>query len=184
MALIRVYPAGVVLMERYTREMKSDDTLVITRPDAEIIELYKKRLGTHLRIESFEFKKQLISIALRLYGSFYPWIAYQLRQNKFVHDNNQDFLIDTLRFIKTGERQAHLAVWEGILDSYPDTVNKKDPINDMVINQFIDSPYEEASSFISEWTSQKGGWYDLLYTTYLLFGKADDISLKKVNLLN
>lgn len=187
MSYVRLYPGGVINTDiKRIEDNVSDKKLIIQRPDEEIIALYKERNASYIRNESFEFKKKVITCAIRLYGNFYPWLDFQLKRNRFIHDLNQEFLIDTLKFIKTGERSMMLHMWENLLEQYPDTLQRKQPITDLMTLEYLENiDYVENpfSDYIVEWTTQKDGFYDMLYTTYLLFGKADNVTLNKFNLL-
>lgn len=185
MTSAKLYPGGVVIKSdlQYDNN-ESFGKLIVTKPDVKIAELHRSNFTTFVNNESFAFKRDLIHTAIRLYGNFYKWLRYQLIQNRFIHGVNQEFLIDTLWYIKTGERKMMLPIWESIITQYPDMENvKPSRINDSMIESFLDSsktnPY---SNYIAEWTSHPDGIYDMLYTTYLLFGKADIGTLNKLNL--
>lgn len=188
MTSAKLYPGGVVVnSEGLYGEYPSTGKLIVTKPDKKIIELHRSNYTTFVNNESFAFKRDVIHACIRLYGNFYQWLEYQLIRNRFLHGVNQEFLIDTLWYIKTGERKMMLPVWESIITQYPDMEGvKPSRIDDSMIESFLKNsnranPY---SNYISEWTSHPDGIYDMLYTTYLLFGKADIGTLNKLNLTN
>ena len=182
----KLYPGGVVnrlggdkhLHETYGR-------LIITKPDEKVAELYRSNFTAFVNNDTFEFKKEVIETCIRLYGDFYNWLQYQLKMNRFVYGVNQEFLIDTLWYIKTGERKVMLPVWESIITQYPDMGDVKSKLlDDTMVLSFLSNPsnYTNPSSgYIAEWTSHPDGFYDMLYTTYLLFGRADVGVLNKTN---
>lgn len=182
----KLYPGGVVnrlggdkhLHEAYGR-------LIITKPDEKVAELYRSNFTAFVNNDTFEFKKEVIETCIRLYGDFYNWLQYQLKMNRFVYGVNQEFLIDTLWYIKTGERKVMLPVWESIITQYPDMGDVKSKLlDDTMVLSFLSnsSNYTNPSSgYIAEWTSHPDGFYDMLYTTYLLFGRADVGVLNKTN---
>ena len=188
MTSAKLYPGGVVVnSEGLYGEYPSTGKLIVTKPDTKIIELHRSNYTTFVNNESFAFKRDVIHACIRLYGNFYQWLENQQIRNRLLHADNQEFLIDTLWYIKTGERKMMLPVWESIITQYPDMEGvKPSRIDDSMIESFLKNsnranPY---SNYISEWTSHPDGIYDMLYTTYLLFGKADIGTLNKLNLTN
>lgn len=189
MVSAKLYPGGVVNREGGDKHLhETYSKLIITRPDEKVIELYKSNFTTFVNNDSFEFKKQVIESCIRLYGDFYNWLRYQLTVNRFIHGNNQEFLIDTLWYIKTGERKVMLPVWDSILNQYPDMkAIKPTRLEDTTVSSFLMSPSNHVnpfSQYISEWLSHPDGIYDMLYTTYLLFGRADSGVLNNLNFTN
>ena len=186
MTSVKLYPGGVVV--KSDGEYNRNDTyskLIVTKPDAKIAELHFSNYTTFVNNESFAFKRDVIHTCIRLYGNFYRWLEYQLIHNRFLHGVNQDFLIDTLWYIKTGERKMMLPVWESIITQYPDMEGiKPSRVSDSMIESFLQNTSRDNvySNYLSEWTSHPDGIYDMLYTTYLLFGKADIGTLNKLNL--
>lgn len=186
MVSAKLYPGGVVNREGGDKHMhETYSKLIITRPDPKVEELHKSNFTAFVNNDSFEFKKEVIETCIRLYGDFYRWLQYQLIMNRFVYGVNQEFLIDTLWYIKTGERKVMLPVWESIITQYPDLGDVKPKrLEDTMVESFLksgsnyDNPY---SGYITEWTSHPDGIYDMLYTTYLLFGRADLGVLNKLN---
>lgn len=182
----KLYPGGVV--NRLGGDKHLHETygkLIITRPDTKIAELYRSNFTSFVNNDSFEFKKEVIETCIRLYGEFYKWLNYQLIMNRFIYGVNQEFLIDTLWYIKTGERKMMLPVWESIITQYPDMdAVKPSRFEDTMVQSFLSSPSNYTnpySEYIAEWTSHPDGFYDMLYTTYLLFGRADTGVLNKLN---
>lgn len=183
----KLYPGGVVnMVQGHDGGHTSYDKLIISKPDAKVAELHRSNYTAFVNNDSFDFKKEAIESCIRLYGNFYKWLTYQLLHNRFVYGVNQEFLIDTLWYIKTGNRRMMLPVWESIITQYPDVgPNKPTRLNDLVITDFLENDANRVniySNYISEWTSHSDGLYDMLYTTYLLFGKADVGVLNKMNI--
>lgn len=182
----KLYPGGVVNLDD-DHSKGSGSKLIVTKPDQKVIELHRSNYTTFINNESFQYRKEVIEACIRLYGNFYQWLNYQLTENRFIHGTNQDFLIDTLWYIKTGERRMMLPVWESIITQYPDMEGVKPArLDDTMVENFLNNgsrsyPY---SNYITEWTSHPDGIYDMIYTTYLLFGKADIGTLNKLNLAN
>lgn len=185
----KLFPGGVVNLDHSVMTIHERyDKLIVSKPDTKIIELHRSNYTAFINNDSFEFKREAIANCIRLYGNFYVWLKYQLFYNRFLHGTNQDFLLDTLWYIKTGERKMMLPVWESIITQYPD-IGPVKPVrhSDITIANFIDSdsnlvnPY---SNYITEWTSHPDGLNDMLYTTYLLFGSADVGTLNKMNINN
>lgn len=185
----KLYPGGVVNRDGGDKHLhESYSKLIITQPDVKVSELYKSNFTTFVNNESFEYKKEVIESCIRLYGDFYNWLRYQLFHNRFIHGTNQEFLIDTLWYIKTGERKIMLPVWESIITQYPDMESDiSKSIDDKTVYAFLKSPSNKTnpySGYLSEWISHADGIYDMLYTTYLLFGRADVGVLNKLNFTN
>lgn len=189
MKFAKLYPGGVVNRDGDNTHMhETYGRLIISKPDVKIIELHMSNYTSFVNNESFAFKRELIECCIRLYGNFYNWLKYQLLYNRFLYGINQEFLLDTLWYIKTGERKMMLPVWESIITQYPDIGPVKSVIpTDTTIADFLSSESNRVnihSNYIAEWTSHPDGIYDMLYTTYLLFGKADIGVLNKLNINN
>ena len=186
----KLYPGGVVNREGGNKHFHEDySKLIVTKPDEQVIALHKSNYTTFINNDSFEYKREVIETCIRLYGDFYRWLHYQLIKNRFMHGINQEFLIDTLWFIKTGHRQMMLPTWESLITQYPDMEAEKrqQRLDDITLDGFMTSPgnwVNPYSNYIEEWTSHPDGFNDMLYTTYLLFGKADISTLNKFNITN
>lgn len=184
----KLYPGGVVNIDGDSQLIHHPyNKLIVSKPDLKVIELHRSNYTTFTNNESFAYKREVIKTCIRLYGNFYNWLTYQLTQNRFIYGVNQEFLIDTLWYIKTGERKMMLPVWESIIAQYPDMEGVKSVrLDDTMVENFLNNktsanPY---SDYIAEWTSHVDGLSDMIYTTYLLFGKADIGTLNKLNLAN
>lgn len=146
--------------------------------------LFKEYHSNSDSIKDFEFRERIL-IAAKYYladdnGSFYVWAKDQLKSDKFTA-MHKEFLIDTLRFIKTGERKVSIESWYRIIDPRPININDKLPefVPSVYINtcahhldhyKFNKLPMK-ISNVLANWTSHRHGFIDLIYTLAVIYGE-------------
>ena len=135
-------------------------------------------------IKDFDFREKIL-IAGKYYladanGSFYSWINDQLKSDKLTA-MHKEFLIDTLRFIKTGTRKVSIESWYRIIDPRPIGINDKLPaftpslyVNNCSYestNYHYDKLPMKISNVLAEWTSHRHGFIDLIYSLAVIYGE-------------
>jgi hypothetical protein len=142
-----------------------------------IDELWQQYIGGSSFISSFAFREKILLNALKCFGTdnFYDWCLLQVK-NPFATPMHTKFINDTLRFIGEGTRSVSVTSWSNLLN-----INNKPSVgvdNDIALKTFFRTnlPNEmqkqrDMTSIVICWTSQEGGFEDLLATMYILFGK-------------
>lgn len=139
--------------------------------------LWREYVGGNGRTSSFEFRERILVAALSAFGttSFYDWCVLQAT-NPFFSAMHKRFLNDTFQFIDTGKRSMGITTWLNIVRI--DSSNVPTGDEGYNIKQFFrqdekNTMLQRSSSMdemIASWTSQEGGFEDLLGTLMILFG--------------
>jgi hypothetical protein len=128
-------------------------------------------------IANFSFREKVLMEAFKAFGSkhFHEWYFVQYQSPSFGQ-TNRNFLDDTIRFIETGTRCYPINTWERLVQSDESNTNSKE-LGPYAKNLFkcedVDKqPYRLIGfpEVIQSWISKEGGFNDLLYTLFILFG--------------
>ena len=157
-----------------------------------IDELYEKSSSNTLIYKDLEFREQILIAVFSCFGTtkFSDWCDLQARSSGFT-SSHKLLLNDTFRFICTGERTVSIESQQRLID-----VRKADLSDDKVsydaVEYFDDSKYNRPYNLtvnwliarndiksipfglaeaICKWTSQEGGWSDLLIFCNIVFGR-------------
>ena len=138
--------------------------------DRDIEALLRKYLGGNEWVDWAIRKKELNTCSF-VYGDFGNWVNIQLTKNPYVYDMSLDFLLDTLGFIATGRRKMQANNWKDLLEIKP--VPRPSVANQTRL-ELVDQSIRNAIDWknpINQWVSQPNGFDDLVYSTYVFFGK-------------
>lgn len=127
------------------------------------------------------FKLEAIDTIASIYGNFTRFMSYQFDFNYLMHGLNLDFLEDTLRFITSGRRDYSLLTWKELVVKNPDYIVRTNGHRrwQHVKSNFGINKYTDLEHYISMWCSQAGGFEDMLYTTWILFGSPESANALK-----
>lgn len=165
---------------RFNNPQKADNNQDVYSMN--IYKMYRAMIDGVVTRDKFTFTRGVLVEAFRAFGSrdFSDWIKIQ-RRSRYFTLNHQKFILDTLRFIKTGKREVSMRNWEVIL--HLQLIDDKDSV---IKNANFDKEIVEFfSSFSSNgkligtnladvlpcWLSHRGGTEDLLLTLNMIFGK-------------
>ena len=170
-----ITPRGFVVGTKRADE-PAEANLVVTK-------LWEQYLARRLVIDSFEFRDSVLREVMKAFGTlnFRDWYFNQ-NTSVFVNDMHKRFLVDTLNYITTGEREFELATWDSLLskEQVPTPVDRHE-LNEAEAVFFgistssgirdtnkdnIELPY-----IIYQWCNKDNGVIDLLYTAHILFGR-------------
>lgn len=138
--------------------------------DREIESLMRRYLGGNDYVDWAVRRNELHTCAFT-YGDFANWVDIQLTKNPYVYDMSLDFLLDTLCFIATGERKMKPNNWKELLEIRP--VVRPSSASQSRALQLPDSIRNaiDWDNAINQWVSQPNGHDDLVFSTYVFFGK-------------
>lgn len=161
------YPRGYV---RYDGPSFNSPTIVTqSSGEATITTLHNLYLARSVNLNSWEYRKRVISAAARQFGDFRDWCLCQTVYNPAVHGLNFEFIKDTLHYIETGHRQMGITSWfELVLENPPAIANVA---NERRLEQL--KPYERivtGDDYLNRWLSHENGFDDLVASLYLFFG--------------
>lgn len=170
---VHVYPRGFMSGQRnddvegignefkpVTEQVEGDDV---------IMALFNEYNAKNYIRHSADFQLQLVKRFLQLVGPLSLWSQRQVSRNRYLYDQNFEFLEDTFRFIYTGRRKiSNLLSWYQLLSEYPDPIVgvTQDRWNSAF--QHISSRHTE--ELIAMWLSHPTGLDDLMMTAFIMFG--------------
>lgn len=140
--------------------------------------LYAQMITRVVTFDDFEFREAVLVTALNAFGTqqFDFWYSQQ-QYIPSAGNLHREFLEDTLQFIETGTRSQHMQTWNDLINSN-DTGHRQTVMSQKAIEFFGISSNgirrEPRNSnlvdVLCNWTSQPGGFSDLLFTLHILFG--------------
>lgn len=155
---------------------KSGPSKIIANPYCE--SLYSQYIKQAVKTGSFEFRKQILLVALSSFGTnrFDEWFRIQY-QSPAAGDMHNRFLLDTIKFIQTGRRDMALETWQALL-LITDEGNRigalpkeaKDFFGVSEAGVYRNPQNNMLNDVLQTWCSRHGGLEDLLGTLHILFG--------------
>lgn len=137
--------------------------------DTTIETLLRKHLGQAVDTD-WSVQRTEIAECARMYGCFQNWVYFQLGRNGYIYDLTIDFLLDTLTFISTGVRRMSVQSWKGLIETNPSPRPEvATPARILAVQSLLDSIHW--NSYMAQWINQPGGYDDMVFSTYLFFGK-------------
>ena len=145
----------------------------------EIYRLYKELLENDKDILSIDNRVAVIKLAKQLFdnATLLEWVKLQ-KHNPLLSMNHVRFLKETMHFILGGKRTIDNATWvrliEPSLNDSSNTVETQQALDDV-----IDKCQHELTGSLSEqlttWLKRPGGYVDLIYSLYILYGSRDKV---------
>lgn len=168
--------AKVVIYPRlYVGQEKEGYGVVISEGDAIVGELWEKKLNPTINTFDWGYTEKVLESAIRLFGNFEDWLTLQ-RQNPKIVGYNLEFLVDTLRFIRTGQRELSIATWEQLLTEA--TGPQLSPLKTNARPSDLQLlPEERKYQIFKTWLSKPNGVTDMIQTLHLVFGHSRDVQL-------
>lgn len=160
---------GLISYPRCYVSVDKSDGVIISKGDQTVQYLYDFHVNRTGNTTNWQFRKQVLQSALRLFGELDQWLLLQAR-NPRVAGNNAAFIHDTLNFIRTGERQLAIENWIELLDEDDDM--SPIPTLGHAKETFALHAGETTIQLLQNWAKQAGGMQDLLCTLHVLFGQA------------
>lgn len=154
---------------------KSGDPIKVNE---DVEALYAQLITRQSTLEDFTFRESILNCALSAFGTknFDFWYSQQ-QYIPSAGNLHREFLEDCLQFIETGTRAMHVQTWNDLINSN-DTGHRQTVMSEKAMAFFGISSNgirrEPRNSnlidVIIAWTSQPGGFADLLFTLHILFG--------------
>jgi hypothetical protein len=164
MPQIQVYPRF------YTSRSPNGSGLVMSKGDATVVTLNGFLYDRTANINGWQYRREVIESALRLFGDFTDWMRDQLN-NPAVVGYNLEFIKDTMQFIRTGHRDLCLANWIELVAENDDLAAAAQ-VSRLKLADVGLKHDETTVQLIQKWVSQPNGLYDLIGTLNILFGQA------------
>lgn len=164
---------------RYNKTEQTDVTEVY---NLNIVKIYRTLIEGILTKDKLTIVKAILVEAIRGFGSndFAEWLELQ-KKSRYFSKHQQNFILDTLRFIKTGRRETSFRTWEFILkkEQTNDTTHVSQNKNfDKEVEDFFSSISSDGkpinidlNRILAQWLTHRNGYEDLILTLNILFGK-------------
>ena len=144
-----------------------------------IYRLYKELLENDKDILSIDNRVAVIKLAKQLFdnATLLEWVKLQ-KHNPLLSMNHVRFLKETVHFIMGGKRTIDNSTWvrliEPSLNDSSNTVEIQEALDD-VINKCQHELTGSLSEHIATWLKRPGGYVDLIYSLYILYGSRDKV---------
>lgn len=163
----RVSPRGFIYV--YENGGKVADT---NRPDMELQALFNRFRQHEVTPSAWPFRKQVMTVAMRLLTPFPSWVAAQY-QNPYLYGRNFEFFEDTLRYLQTGRRRMEPMNWIELMDERPSDRPhlSRRPVNQALMPR-VKMAAKSQDILSLAWCARPGGFDDLLHSLYVMYGKA------------
>lgn len=148
-----------------------------TISNTELEQLFHKSYNGYPVFSNMQNREQVLKLVLDAFGtkSFYDWCDIQ-KESPYFTDLHKNFLNDTFRFIATGERSMSTMSWYRIIS--PRNANIADKKADYKIREFFNldkgalmRKSHLVTDIVASWTSQYGGFEDMLASATIFFGQ-------------
>jgi len=169
------YNAEIGKHQYIANDRDSNGTSIAANP---IVEgLYSDYIKNFIATSSFDFRKQVLAVALSAFGTpnFAIWFTTQYK-SPAAGDLHNRFLDDTLKFINTGSRDMSLETWQSLL-LITDEGNNIGAMSKYAKDFFGIQDHQDVFKantslieVVQKWCSKEGGLEDLLGTLHILFG--------------
>lgn len=164
-----VSPRGFAYFQRSTQVSVDAKTEV---SDPEITHLYRMLKNRDVKSHVWTYRKRVIENAVRLLKPFHLWATLQYNC-PYLYGRNIEFLTDTLDYLRTGKRKLTVRSWLELVEEFPPAAGA---FHGRKID-FTKFPTLEGGvsveNIITLWCSRPGGFEDMLFTLYLMYGEAE-----------
>lgn len=187
MSKVHVYPRGFMSGARNDDieevvAMVGKPTVAQVEGDDIVMALYNEYMAKSYIRNSPDFQMQVIKRFLQLTGPLDSWVNRQVTRNRYLYDQNYEFLMDTFKFIHTGRRSiSNLLSWYQLLSEYPDAeIGVTQDRWNSHVRKLTGVPTED---LLAKWLSHPTGFDDIMQTAFIMFGDSKTpISVKKLDL--
>ena len=138
-------------------------------------------------VKDFEFRENFIKAFMNIMTgiSFKQWV-YQLQNSPRITNSGVEFLLDTLRFIATGQRNTAIENWVGLVHYSHSSKVQANLLNtlqcwfgdrkDSNSSDYHTLPFT-VTAILSLWLSHPEGFKDFILSCGIIFGKQPHIDL-------
>ncbi len=170
MAGFLMYPRGYVSI---AKDQSVDESLVsnnveLTEGDAAFMTLYKNFISHQANTDGWDYQSQVIKTAMRLFGNFATWAAFQASSNDHINGLALAFLKDTVGYIRTGQRHMSVITWRDLIEDHPEPILGSASRKRIV--ETLGDVYDIVNNPIGLWVSRPDGFGDLIVSLYTFFG--------------
>ena len=152
--------------------------------DPDVENMFSAYLNDGNKLKSFEFREMILKKAKHCFGSSFKDFILKQAYSPYLSNMHVKFIVDTLRYINTGKRNIVIFSWEPLV-TIKGNANTKNASKELLM--YLDKTYKLCGfnplyldgplcETIAKWTSEfqgitNNGFYDLLYTLKIIFGR-------------
>ena len=146
--------------------------------DSEVMSLFNSYVTRSENVDGWEFRRKVLACAARLLHGFRSdWLPLQLSDNDHLYGSNFDFLVDTMRFVVTGNRIMRPLTWLDVMTEYstakaPSVIGNREVEFSREVPEMTGLATLKTEDVIQMWCSQENGFEDMLISLYGFFGPA------------
>ena len=133
-----------------------------------IYEVYQESRSHLPTLSSFDFVKRAAESCAYVYGDFHAWckihaVAANITTTQF------DFIVDSIRFIRSGKRRMNLVLWANVTKLQPGLqITEKQRATRL---QILEAELEGCPvNVVPLWCSHEGGLDDVIVASAIMFG--------------
>lgn len=163
----KIYPLGIVAARNTTVDNMDGE------PSKAIDTLFNQYFGTSSGSSDKAIRLRIIKEVKTLiqdnFGEIDNWLIAQFRDAN-ISDRVRDFLIDTIRFLRTGRRNIDIISWPYLLQQdavagrrYVDVQLKQDALIKSLERN-------DETFYLDDWLKHNDGFRDMIWSMKLLFG--------------
>lgn len=141
--------------------------------DVVMEEIYTTHMARYSTEVSWDERKRAIAHIMNLFGTpnIYSWFRYQILNNPYVHGSCEDFLLDTLQYIETGERDVSIVNRLTTVEYNP-KFRQGSTRSKEILMKYEASFKNEAPNdytYVTRWLSRPEGYDDLIVFAKIVF---------------
>lgn len=164
------YPRGFTSALTEYPSASDMKTAIETACDEDVSVLINSYVTLGIQRESWAFRSRVLDAAARLFGDFRQWVHFQAAHNDHIYELNYDYLVDTLNFIRKGERAIAATTLKELLLERPAARHGVATPARAEALRLNDT--KEFENYLGKWVAHEGGFEDLLITLHVFFGRA------------
>lgn len=134
----------------------------------EVVALYNEFTGPGAQVKNWQFRKRVIQLAVKLISGKNNWFI-AVDEDPRIQEYHYEFILDTVRFIATGQRRTSIHSWPFLISIPEDQSVSKEhrEIGKLFKEYALTSKH---TSLIQKWCEWPGGIDDLMFSLNILFG--------------
>jgi hypothetical protein len=141
---------------------------------AEIDKVFAEFKADTKLVQKFEFREKFLKAVKNVMGDtiFFNWCSLQIESPHFS-SLHKKFVLDTINFISTGNREINMETWGGLITAHGKTeVDEKVPYSIRTMrenNVYIGKA--KMATIASNWFSRQNGVSDMIWFFGTVFGQ-------------
>jgi hypothetical protein len=155
------YPLG------FRRVLRPGERKLDSGPDDAVTLQYVKWQQDRAGFRSWATHEEAIKLAIQLFGDFTVWLREQ-QTNEKLSRHGWEFLLETIRFINTGERRINVHTHASLILMDVESFRTL-PQSERKV-KLVDELQDSAETVLAQWLRQPNGFSDMLCSLTVFFG--------------